>query len=57
LNFARSIAAGALVLGMASVAHAKGLTLKVEGGLGFVNDENVGIFSGPSGTLDSNVTA
>lgn len=45
MHFTRILAATALAIGLASPVLAEGLTLKLEGGLGFNRGEDVGIFS------------
>ncbi len=45
MNFASIVASGAVVLGLTSMAQAEGLTFRLEGGLGIVRADNVGIFS------------
>jgi len=45
MHFQRLVSTALIAVGLAPAVQAEGLTLKVEGGLGFVGAENVGIFS------------
>lgn len=45
MRFKGIVVAAAATLGLSSVAHAEGLTIRLEGGLGFNFGDGVGIFS------------